>query len=144
MSIVSGKLGVVEIGVNKYRRGIANAIQTKCDDVEDSLSVSQKPTFNSKCCKPNCPPIADPTTPYPLYSLQQGSDFPKTFFQEYEGEKLPAAPPKAGNTITQLLQVEDTVGMEVPFNYKAGIRPGAPRTIKFDNVSLPSNIMFRQ
>lgn len=139
MSIVSSLLGVVSV---KATPPPTNAVQFVYDEMPDSVSVSQKPTFNGKCCKATCPPRPDPSTPYPLYSLQEGSECPRPLFQEYDGPVIPAAKPKVGNTITDLLKLQDTTSIEVPFNYQAGIRP-APRKIKIDSIAVQSSDLFR-
>ena len=142
MSIVSAKLGISKIAPKRSR--VSKVSQLGYDEVPETESVPQKAVFTQSHRDRKTGMFGPPTpaTCSPLYSLQEGSDAPKPLFETYDGPVLPAAPPKEGKTITQLLNLEDSIVTTTQFNYNAGIKPG-PRAIKFSDMALASGDMFR-
>lgn len=144
MSIVSAKLDTVGERMRKFQH--LSAPQWGYDDVPiTDCCAPQKPTVNQfrKIRVPSGNPRPAPKTNAPVMFEQEGADFQVFMTEEYDGKKLKGAEPTPARfSFADLLKNQDTVAMEVPFNYNAGMRP-APRGIKFSDIAEPSGNTFR-
>jgi hypothetical protein len=141
MSIVSAKLGMVNVSVKKQP---GNAVQLGFDSVPDFATAAQLPTFNKfrQVRSPAGPSVKPNGTKVPVKFKQEGQDYSREDTEVFQTTLLKPAVQRTSNMDFSMLLNENAMTTNPPFPYNMGIKP-ASRFLKIDEVQEPAGDFFR-